>query len=103
MLRANPVSMIGRRSSRQEVLWSANENFEKVIHRGSASARDGFWRARLRPIVCLACARQGRPQLTKALRAGGSVCGSTVDQHKPDRDLALKDCAPGMLGRKIQD
>ncbi|MGB7746814.1 MAG: hypothetical protein WBN75_05940, partial [Verrucomicrobiia bacterium] len=30
------------RSSRQEVLWSANENLKKVIHRESASARDGF-------------------------------------------------------------
>jgi hypothetical protein len=46
-------------------------------------------------ILCLACARQGRPKLTKALRASGSFCGSTVDQHKPDKDLAFKDCAPG--------
>jgi hypothetical protein len=29
-------------SRRQEVLWSANENLKKVIHRESASARDGF-------------------------------------------------------------
>lgn len=62
-----------------------------------------FRRARLRPMVCLACARQGRPQQTMALRAGGPFCGSTVDQHKPDRDLALKDCAPGILaGRGVQ-
>jgi hypothetical protein len=35
-----------------------------------------------------------------ALRAGGSFCGSTVDQHKPARDLALKDCAPRIVCRK---
>lgn len=54
--------MVDRRASRQEVLWSANENLKNVIHCESASARDGFRRARLRPIVCLACARQGRPK-----------------------------------------
>jgi hypothetical protein len=73
----------------------------EIIHCGSASARNGFRRARLRPIICLACARQGCPKLTKALRAGGLFCGSTVDQHRPDRDLALKDCAPGIPCRKM--
>ena len=34
--------MVCRRSSHQEVLWFTNENFGKVIHRESASARDGF-------------------------------------------------------------
>jgi hypothetical protein len=51
-------------------------------------------------MVCLAGARQGRPKQTMALRAGGSVCGSTVDEHQPARDLAPKHCAPGMFGRK---
>ena len=32
-----------------------------------------------------------------------SFCGSTVDEHRPDRDLPLKSCAPGILCRKIQD
>ena len=62
--------------------------------------KDQIRRARLRPIVCLDCACQGCPFLTKALRTGGSVCGSTVDKHSPDRDLALKDCAPGILAGK---
>jgi len=70
------------------------------MHKDGASAPGRFRRARLRPMVCLAWARQGCPQSTKALRAGGSVCGSTVDQHKPARDLALKDCAPRIVCRK---
>jgi hypothetical protein len=40
-------------------------------------------------------------EINMALRAGGSVCGSTVDKHRPDRNLALKDCAPGIPSRKI--
>src|SRR5471032_1348356 len=72
---------------------------EKVIHKDGASARGDFRRARLRPMVCLACARQGRPKQTMALRAGGSFCGSTVDQHKPDRDLALTAAGIVLLAR----
>jgi hypothetical protein len=83
-----------------KVLWSANTNMKMVVHKDGASAQGRFRRARLRPIVCLACAHQGRPKQTMALRAGGSVCGSTVDEHKPDRDLALKDCAPRIVCRK---
>jgi hypothetical protein len=39
--------MVCRRLARQEVLWSANDNLEKVIHMESASARGEFRRARL--------------------------------------------------------
>ena len=46
-----------------------------------------FRRAPIGSIVGLACACQGRPNGTKALRAGGSVGGSTVDKHSPDWGL----------------
>jgi hypothetical protein len=55
----------------QEVLWFANGNLEKVIHRGSASAREGFRRARL--VQCMARLRLSRlsEKMSMALRAGG--------------------------------
>jgi hypothetical protein len=53
-----PVSILWRRRSRQEVLWFANENLEKVIHYGSASAQGGFRRARL--VQCMARLRLSR-------------------------------------------
>lgn len=64
-------------------------------------SKNKVWRARLRPIVGLAGAGQGRPKLTRTRRVRGSVGGSTVDPHRPDRDLALKDCAPGILCQKL--
>jgi hypothetical protein len=59
MTRANPDSIVCRRSSRQEVLWFANGNFKKVIHIENGWERAGFGAKRL-VMVQLACACQGR-------------------------------------------
>jgi hypothetical protein len=63
-------SIIWRRRKIQEVLWSANGNLKKVIHCESASARDGFRRARL--VQCMARLRLSRlsEKMSLALRAG---------------------------------
>jgi hypothetical protein len=62
----------------QEVLWSVNRKIKKIIHTEMVSKKLVPARSPS-SIVCLACARQGRPNLTKALRAGVAFCGSTVD------------------------
>ena len=100
-LRVNQRPIMCRRLARQEVLWSANTNLKKVIHIESDFTKADFG--------ALAFVRfYVWPVLVKVVRnrqrrcaPGGSVCGSTVDEHKPDRDLALKDCAPGSSGRKF--
>lgn len=81
---ANPVSMVYHRSSRQEVLWFANGNLEKINHHvsGVIPARPP-------------CPVYGSPapvkvvrKMSLALRAGGSVCGSTCDSARRAKDVA---------------
>ena len=68
--------------------WSTNRNVEKTSHMKSASAQGGFRRARL--VQCMARLRLSRlsEKMSLALRAGGSVCGSTVDSARRTKDVA---------------
>jgi hypothetical protein len=63
-------------------------------------SKNEVWRARLRPMICLTRARQGRPKKERSAARGFLFCGSTVDWRRRDRDLALKTCAPGMFAEK---
>jgi hypothetical protein len=62
--------MIWRRRNIQEVLWSANTNFGKVIHMDSVFTWIDFRRARL--VHCMAHLRLSRlsEKMSLALRAG---------------------------------
>jgi len=63
----------------------------------SAFARGRFRRARLRPIVCLACACQGCPKLTMALRAGGLFAAPPLTSTGQTRTWLLRIARRGFL------
>jgi len=68
--------------------WSTNTNVEKTSLMKSAPAWGGFRRARL--VQCMARLRLSRlsEKMSLALRAGGLVCGSTVDSTRRAKDVA---------------
>jgi hypothetical protein len=70
--------MMCRRSARQEALWSANTNLKKVTHKDGASALERFRRALFRPLYVSTAPVKVVGKMWLALRAGGSVCGSTL-------------------------
>jgi hypothetical protein len=84
----------------QEVLWCAKRKIEKVIHIENGLHKGQFRRARFRPILCLARACQGSPILTKRFAPAVRFAAPPLTSTVQTRDLALKDCAPGILAGK---
>jgi hypothetical protein len=72
----------------ETAFWSANRNVEKTSHMESASARGGFRRARLVHGMARLCLSTLSEKMSLALRARGSVCGSTVDRRTRAKDVA---------------
>ena len=89
------------RSRRQEVLWSANDNLEKSIT--VEVHPHGVDSGALASSDCMSCLWLSRSsEINNGAARRRSFSGSTVDKHRPDRDFALKDCAPGISCRKVQ-
>jgi hypothetical protein len=68
--RANPVSILCRRSVRREILQSANTNLGKVIHMESASAPWGVPAPLLVHCMARLCLSRLSEKMSLALRAG---------------------------------
>jgi hypothetical protein len=58
--------------------WSTNRDLEKTSQIESASARSGFRRARLVHVMARLRLSRLSKKMSLALRACGSVCGSTL-------------------------
>ena len=88
---------IGKTTLPAGCLWTSNPALTPQMMRCSQCIRTGLVPARSPSSDCMSGLCLSRSsEIDKGASRRCSFCGSTVDQRKPDRDLDLKDCAPGI-------